>query len=282
MSTDQLPLIISPESLRKSLADDPSSAESLLLIAVCSKEVFNTHHLPGSQLIEPAELVSGEKPATGKIPTEEQLSQVFSRVGLDSGKHVIAYDDEGGGWAGRLIWTLEVLGHNKASYLDGGLVAWVKAGLPVTDASHEIEPSDYKARIDRSLIAQLDEVKDQLGDPETVVWDARAREEYEGRKVTARRNGHIPGAVNLNWLHLMDPDNDLRLRPLEEIQAQLHSLGIDSNKQVITHCQTHHRSGLTWLVGKALGINIRAYDGSWSEWGNRDDTPIDSVSAEGQ
>lgn len=282
MSTDQLPLIISPESLRKLLADDPSSAESLLLIAVCSKEVFNTHHLPGSQLIEPAELVSGEKPATGKIPTEEQLGQVFSRVGLDSGKHVIAYDDEGGGWAGRLIWTLEVLGHNKASYLDGGLVAWVKAGLPVTDSSNEIEPSNYRAHIDSSLIAQLDEVKDQLGDPESVVWDARASEEYEGRKITARRNGHIPGAVNLNWLHLMDPDNDLRLRPLEEIQAQLDSLGIDRNKRVITHCQTHHRSGLTWLVGKALGIDIRAYDGSWSEWGNRDDTPIDSVKAAGQ
>lgn len=269
MGEHLLPLILSPETLSGRLPDD-----SLILVAVCSQKVFDSYHIPGSVLVEPAELVSGEKPAVGKIPDEERLSALFSRIGLTPEKQVVAYDDEGGGWAGRLMWTLEVIGHGKASYLDGGLVAWIKAGLPVSNTSTAPSSSDYSATINRQLIATLDEVLQQIDDPDSVVWDARAIEEYEGRKITAQRNGHIPNAVNLDWLELMDRDNDLRLKPLDDIAARLKSMGIDKDKQVVTHCQTHHRSGLTWLVGKALGLPIRAYDGSWSEWGNQSDTPI--------
>ena len=112
MSEPLLPLIISPEALSDRLPDD-----SFLLVAVCSQKVFDSGHIPGSVLIQPAELVSGEKPAVGKIPDEARLSAVFSRIGLTADTHVIAYDDEGGGWAGRLIWTLEVIGHHKACLL---------------------------------------------------------------------------------------------------------------------------------------------------------------------
>ena len=93
--------------------------------------------------------------------------------------------------------------------------------------------------------------------------------------MTALRNGHIPGAANLNWLDLQDRGNGLRLKPLPEIERQLNELRISKDKKVITHCQTHHRSGLTYLVGKALGYDIKAYDGSWSEWGNDLKVPIE-------
>ena len=269
MNQSSIPLIIEPEQL-----ESIASENDLLLVAVCSSQVFNTHHISNSVLIEPAELVSGIKPATGKIPDAERLSTLFSRIGLTADKHVIAYDDEGGGWAGRLIWTLDVLGHRHSSYLDGGLVAWVKSGFPVSSQAIEANPSEYSASINHEQIPSLDEVSNEIDNVGSIVWDARAAQEYAGEKITAQRNGHIPGAVNLDWLDLMDRENDLRLKPLSEIEKMLQSLGIDQSKDVITHCQTHHRSGLTYLVGKALGLNIRAYDGSWSEWGNHPETPI--------
>ena len=270
MISNSLPLILEPSALQQMLPD-----ENLLLISVCQHKVFITQHIPGSVLIRPAQLVCGIEPATGKLPSAEQLGEVFSKAGLTDQSHVIAYDDEGGGWAGRLIWTLDVIGHQNYSYLNGGLIAWIKAGYPLTSGEPTLADSNYTANINRSVAADLDEVQNSITDPKSVVWDVRAEEEFNGSKKTALRNGHIPGAVNLDWLELMDPNNDFRLIPLPKIKERLLSLGITEDKQIITHCQTHHRSGLSYLVGKALGLNIKAYDGSWSEWGNQPDTPIE-------
>lgn len=266
-----LPLILSPELLNESPANN-----DILLVAVVQQSVFDVHHIPGSVLVEPAELMSGVKPAVGKLPTKEKLDALFSRIGLTSDKHVIVYDDEGGGWAGRLIWTLDIIGHENYSYIDGGLNAWLKMGFPLSNTNESMrEPVNYSVRLREELLVSKDEVIARLDDVDSIVWDARAPEEFNGTKVTALRNGHIPGAANLNWLDLQDRKNDLRLKPLSEIQTRLTELGISKNKKVITHCQTHHRSGLTYLVGKALGYDIKAYDGSWSEWGNDPEVPIE-------
>ena len=269
-SQNVFPLTLEIEELLPVMPSD-----QILLVAVCAEEVFFNHHIPGSVLIRPAELVSGIKPATGKLPNAKHLSTIFSRIGLSKEKHVVAYDDEGGGWAGRLIWTLDVLGHHNHSFLNGGLVAWINEAHPVSSGIAEQEPSDYVAQIDRSVAVDLDDVLSQIGDSDSIVWDARALEEYTGTKVTALKNGHIPGAVNLDWLELIDHDSNLRLKPLDILKRELESLGIDNNKKIITHCQTHHRSGLSYLVGKILGLDIKAYDGSWSEWGNHPDTPVE-------
>jgi thiosulfate/3-mercaptopyruvate sulfurtransferase len=274
----------SNQPLSDELIIDISQLEALkaqarvLLVAVCEARVFAANHIPGSVLIQPAELVSGEKPAVGKLPDAERLSALFSRIGLTSDTHIVAYDDEGGGWAGRLIWTLDVLGHDQYSYLDGGLVAWLNAGQPVASGPVTVQPVPYRATINQDLLRTKKWVLTHLEDPDLQVWDARSPEEYRGERVNALRNGHIPGARNLDWLELMDRDNDLRLLPLDVIRSKLQRHGIDPDKALITHCQTHHRSGLTYLVGKALGLDIQAYDGSWAEWGNDPDTPIETGS----
>ena len=274
MNRTRLPLIISPEAFNAL-----PSKDELLIVAVVQKAVFDAQHIPGSILVEPSELVSGIKPAVGKLPTKDRLESLFSRIGLSPDKHVIAYDDEGGGWAGRLIWTLDIIGHKNYSYLDGGQTAWLKMGFPLSNSATETLLPDsavYSVNIDESLLVSKEEVLASLGDKEAIVWDARAPEEFNGTKVTALRNGHIPGAKNLNWIDLQDSENDLRLKPLPLIEQQLAETGISDGKRIITHCQTHHRSGLTYLVGKALGYDIKAYDGSWSEWGNDPETPVEN------
>jgi len=275
MSNFNLPLILEPSAL-----SEIHPSDELLIISVCQQQAFDTQHIPGAVLIEPRELVGGVKPATGKLPSLGQLNSIFSRVGLSENKHVIAYDDEGGGWAGRLIWTLDVLEHRNYSYLNGGITAWMREGYSLETENNDVtvsRPKDtpYLGSINRNVIADLDEVLEQIKTPDSIVWDARAKEEYFGTKKTALRNGHIPGAINLDWLDLMDRENDLRLLPLSELSEKLTALGITPDKKIITHCLSHHRSGLSYLVGKALGLSIRAYDGSWSEWGNHADTPIE-------
>jgi len=271
MAIDKLPLIIEPDQLEAILGEP-----DLLIVDLCQPSVYEQFHVPGAVHVRPAELVSGVPPATGKLPDKAQLAALFSRIGFNDDKFVVAYDDEGGGWAGRFLWTLDVIGHSRHALLNGGIHAWRNEGHPLQTETVNPEPTDYEPTIDRSQIANLDDVLAQISRDDSVVWDARSAEEYHGVRQSARRNGHIPVAVNLDWLDTMDRHHNLRLLPLENLRARLETLGITGDKQIITHCQTHHRSGLTYMIGKALGFNIRAYDGSWSEWGNHPDTPIET------
>lgn len=267
-----LPLLVEPEALAPLLSDD-----RIIIVDLCRDENYSQFHLPGAIHVSPSELISGVKPAVGKLPTIEALEDLFSRIGYSPDKHIIAYDDEGGGWAGRFIWTLDVIGHKGSSYLNGGLHAWAAAELPLTSDVAFVEPTEVSISIHREFIAEKEDVLNSIGNDHVVVWDARSAEEYAGLRVVSARGGHVPGAVNLDWLELMDRDNHLRL-PADLAQI-VSGHGFDTAGTIITHCQTHHRSGLTYLVGKLLGLNIMAYHGSWSEWGNDPGTPVDNPSA---
>lgn len=264
-----LPLIIEAEQLQAQL-----NSKQLLIVDLSSEACYLQGHVPGAIHLPFKSLMSGEAPAPGRLPSEERLQQIASYIGLDDNIHVIAYDDEGGGWAGRFIWTLDVLGHKHYSYLNGGIHAWRGLGLAQESTPATAQASDYQLKpLDRSVIAEIDDILTALEKNDFAVWDARSPAEYSGEKVFSARGGHIPGAINCDWVNLMDRERDLRIRT--DAEDFLAKLGLDKNKKIVTHCQSHHRSGLTYLVGKSLGFNIRAYHGSWSEWGNQQDTPIE-------
>ena len=161
--------------------------------------------------------------------------------------------------------------------INGGLHAWAQAGLglesnPNAAQATEVEPLQY----DLNKVADKDFILNNLESNEIVIWDARSSEEYSGLKPRAARNGHIPGAVNLNWLDTIDRQNGLRYLPKTELVNLLNSKGITADKTIIPHCQTHHRSAHSAILLKYLGYEkVKAYPGSWSEWGNADDTPIE-------
>ena len=256
------------------VADLPEG--NALLVQVTSRVLYEQAHIPGAVLVEPGELISGIPPAVGKLPHVDQIAATLSRIGYEKDQLVIAFDDEGGGWAGRFCWTLDVIGHHNWAYLDGGLHAWHGAGLPLAQGACAAQPSELDALvIDTAPIAELGDVMAAIGSDQSVIWDVRSAEEFAGLRSGSARGGHIPGAVNLDWELLKDTDSQLRLvGNLEEVAA---TLGLLKADQVITHCQTHHRSGLSYLVGRLLGLNIQAFHGSWAEWGNDPNTPITNL-----
>ncbi|RZI79469.1 MAG: sulfurtransferase, partial [Pseudomonas sp.] len=184
----------------------------------------------------------------------------------------VVYDDEGGGWAGRFIWLLDVIGHAQYHYLNGGIQAW-----PADQLSTETPASatgSVSLTINDEPTATREYLQSRLGAADLAIWDARAPGEYRGEKVLAAKGGHIPGAVNFEWTAGMDMNDHLRIR--KDMAEILQNLGITPDKEVITHCQTHHRSGFTYLVAKSLGYpRVKAYAGSWGEWGNHPDTPVE-------
>ena len=268
-----LPLLIEPEQLQPYLA-----APAILIVDLCDPVRYAAEHIPGAAHLDYADLVRAEPPAMGLLPTEAQLSEVLSRLGLTPDQRVVAYDDEGNGRAGRLLWTLATLGHEQVSLLNGGIHAWDAAGGLLEAGLHLPPHSAYQARFadPPTAVADKDYLLARLGQPDLALLDTRTPAEFAGLDQCAARGGHIPGAVNLNWTDAMDPQRQWRLHPDPVLRKLLETRGVTPDQEVIVYCQTHHRSAHTYWVLRYLGYpRVRGYPGAWSEWGNDLQLPVE-------
>ena len=249
-----------------------------LLVDVCRPEAWAEGRLPGAVHVDYAALVRAEPPTGGLLPDGRALSTLVGALGLEHGRHLVAYDDEGGGKAARLLWTLYSLGYEDLSLLDGGRAAWLAGGGTLEPAA-VVDPGDGTpgpALAPVRGVAERGWILAHLDDPEVVLLDTRTPAEFSGADRRAARGGHIPGAVNVDWTLTMDPDRHRALRPADELRALYAQAGVDPDAEVVAYCQTHHRSSHTFWVLRHLGYRrVRGYPGAWSDWGNRDDTPVE-------
>jgi len=268
----QTSYFIEPEQL-----ESLRTNENIIIVDLCKAKQYAQAHIPGAHFVQYADIVKMEKPVMGLLPNNENFSAQLSSLGVTKKSLIVAYDDEGGGCAARFVWTLHVFGHETAVVLNGGLHSWANEGHPLSNTTPaKPEASHYSVKKTHHHTASRAFIQTHLDDENTVLLDARSLAEYNGEKKFAEKVGRIPGAIHYEWTESMDKNNNLRRLPTEQIQQRLDELGITQDKEIVCYCQSHHRSAYSWLVLKSLGYeDVLGYPGSWSEWGNNPDTPIE-------
>ena len=263
--------IVEPEELEPKLG-----SENLIVVDVSKLDIYSQMHIPGALHVDYPAIISARPPAAGLLPDDSQLNRVFSDLGISSDTHVVAYDDEGGGKASRLLWSLYVCGHRKISLLNGGLHAWSNEGHALNHNAPEVRRSECNLSRTDDGIADKNYILSRLDDKDMALLDARSPDEFSGVKKFAERAGRIPGSVNLEWTMTMDQTRNLRLKSKPDLLEMLLKRGITPDREVVVYCQTHHRSAHTFIVLKSLGFErVRGYAGSWSDWGNSPELPVE-------
>jgi len=271
MSRPIFPIFVDAEQLAGQLNN-----QRLQIIDMCTLESYNEGHIPGALHLDYADIVAQRPPISGLLADYKHLEELFSQLGLRNNAHIIAYDSEGSGKAARLFWTLAACGINNVSILNGGIHAWLAGDHPLNKEKNQLSSNPFTLTPTADVIADKSYILEHLNTPDVMVLDARSPEEYSGSDLRAKRGGHIPGAKNLDWSLTFDRQDLLRLKPTATIQALLDERGFSTKKEIIVHCQTHHRSALIYAILKSLGYpKVRGYHGSWSEWGNCLETPIE-------
>ncbi len=267
----QNPILIDASQLNSQIGNS-----NLQIINLCSSPEYNNLLLPRSMWLDHRDLYNHHTPTPGLVPPTNNLKELMSRIGLRKELQVIAYADEGGGHASRLVWLLHLINHRYAAVLNGGIHNWIAEGLETSPKDTIATRIDYdEINRDESVIANKKYIIDRLDDPEIILLDARTSKEYSGQKLFSTRGGHIPGAINLNWIESIDRKRNFRLKKTSELETILDDKNISKDKEIIVYCQTHHRSAHSWVMLKYLNYpKVRGYAGSWSEWGNDLNTPI--------
>lgn len=264
--------LVDAVNLKSFLETNPDCA----LINVCA-DAGRHYRIPGARFLSFDGLVNRKPPVLGFLPDAASLSHVFSKLGLTRTTPVVAYDDEGGGRACRLLWTLDTCGHSGSlNLLNGGAQAWQNEGFDFAKTSASPAASDYV--VETADLAHADQswIRAHLSGSNTQFLDCRSPGEFSGSVVRASRGGHIPGATNVEWTQATREAPGKPLKSIDELKSLYNSAGLKLDSEIVTYCHSHQRSAHSYFVLKLIGAkHVRGYSGSWSDWGNTPDAPIE-------
>ena len=263
-------VLVSPEDLSREL----NSSGKLLLIDLRPAEQFASAHLPGAVHLD---LFGLSIVDTDPAPLKAffwMIEHLFASRGVSNEVPVVVYDDTSGMRAARAFWFLEFFGHPNVRLLDGGYKAWQRAGLPTTRDAVPPKPTEWTGtRLDDRL-ATWQLVRDRIGKRDAVILDTRSDDEHSGTVVRAARGGAIPGAVHLEWTSNLGADGSFK--SADELKAMYERAGVTPDREVVTYCQGGYRAAHSYVALRLIGYpRVRNYIGSWKEWGDRLDLPIE-------
>ena len=263
-------LLIIPSELDQRLSD----AEPPVLIDLRPAEVFAQGHLPGAVHLD---LFGISLIDTSPAQLDAFLwiiAHLLVTRGVSADRTVVVYDDQSGMRAARAFWFLELFGHPDPRLLDGGFSAWKGHGLATTTETVSPRKGAWDVgRVDERL-ATWSDVATRIERDDAVMLDTRSDGEYYGSNIRANRGGAIPGAVHIEWTHNLDAEG--AFKAATDLQDMYRDKGVTPDKEVVSYCQGGYRAAHSYLALRLLGYpRIRNYIGSWKEWGDREDLPID-------
>lgn len=269
-------IIVSPQWLN----DNMNDRDLVIVQPGFLKLDYDAEHIKGARFLWPDWLTANSPEGTYNPPDPKEATKVLQQLGINKNSKIVlchAWGDVS--ITARMFITLEDLGlKDHVYYLNGGLVAWKKAGFPVTKEIPVVKKGNFVASVATPLLVDKDYVQQSLKTGSAEVVDARIKRFYDGDPTGNPRDGHITGALNLPYTDMIDSTNCIK--PTETLLKNFQAVLPDKKKEVVTYCFIGQTASVIYLTGRALGYNVKVYDGSMQEWSRLPELPMEKTKKE--
>ena len=257
-------MLITPNELLKKI-----EKPDLILVDSRSYKDYLEGHIPGAVNLDFFYYHWSDTSKDGIKAFEKQMENLLTFLGVTNDKTVVFYDEVSGMSAARGVWTLMYFSHPKTFMLDGGFKKWKSLGLVTETKTNGFKPEKFSRKINKDVFAGYEYVNKKIG--KIKILDARSKDEYDGITIRAARKGHIPTAINIDWIQNVNDDGTMKSN---EDLAKMYNFSKDD--EIVTYCQGGYRAANSFVALKLLGFkNVKVYLGSWGEWGNKLDLPTE-------